>query len=173
MSATAPPQDTVSAMFHDQLSLVEHEVVSLAKAMPANRYDVAPIAGTVDGMRTFGEQVMHLATMIYMTAALVLEERAPYGPGAHNNGPDELRSKEEILTFLAGAIAYARRAVTSVTVDNHLDPVPSAFGSMPRAAVAAGIAFHSFNHYGQMVVYARMHGVTPPASVPTGGESPA
>jgi len=102
----------------------------------------------------------------------VLEERSPYGPGVHNNGPEEPRSKEEILTFLADAIAYARRAFTSVTVDNHLDPVPSAFGSMPRAAVAAGIAFHSFNHYGQMVVYARMHGVTPPASVPAGARSP-
>jgi len=30
--------------------------------------------------------------------------------------------------------------------------------------VAAGIAFHSFDHYGQMVVYARMNGVTPPSS---------
>lgn len=172
MSDTPHPHDTVSAMFHDQLSLVEHEVVSLAEAMPAERYDVAPIAATVDGMRTFGEQVRHLATMIYMTAALVLEERSPYGPGAHNNGPETLRSKDEILTFLVGALAYARRAVTSLTVDNHLDPVPSAFGAMPRAAVAAGIAFHSFNHYGQMVVYARMHGVTPPASVPTDGKAP-
>jgi hypothetical protein len=31
-------------------------------------------------------------------------------------------------------------------------------------AVAAGIAFHSYDHYGQLVVYARMNGVTPPAS---------
>lgn len=29
---------------------------------------------------------------------------------------------------------------------------------------------HSFNRYGQMVVYARMNGVVPPASVPTGDE---
>ena len=72
------------------------------------------------------------------------------------------------MAFLKNAIAYARTAVASLTEDNHMTPVASAFGQMPRSAVAAGMAFHSFNHYGQMVVYARMHGIVPPASVPTG-----
>lgn len=165
--------DPVRRWHQDQLALVEHEVVSLAHAMPAHLYDFAPTARHAPGPRTFGEQVMHLATMIYMTAALVLEEPSPHGPGPHNNGPEALRSKAQILEFLAGALTYARRAVATLSLDNHLDLVPSAFGSMPRAAVAAGIAFHSFNHYGQMVVYARLHGIVPPASVPAGDESGA
>lgn len=169
-TGTLEAQDPVATMYDEQVTLVEHEVVSLAEAMPADAYDFAPTEGRFAGMRSFGEQVTHLATMIYMTSALVLEERSPYGPGTHNNGPDELRSKDNVLPYLTDAIAYARRAVATLTVDNHLDPVPSAFGSIPRSAVAAGIAFHSFNHYGQMVVYARMNGVIPPASVPTGGE---
>ncbi|MEE2965600.1 MAG: DinB family protein [Acidobacteriota bacterium] len=169
-TGTLEAQDPVATMYDEQVTLVEHEVVSLAKAMPADAYDFAPTEGRFAGMRSFGEQVTHLATMIYMTSALVLEERSPYGPGTHNNGPDELRSKDNVLPYLTDAIAYARRAVATLTVDNHLDPVPSAFGSIPRSAVAAGIAFHSFNHYGQMVVYARMNGVIPPASVPTGDE---
>ena len=169
-TGTLEAQDPVATMYDEQVTLVEHAVVSLAKAMPADAYDFAPTEGRFAGMRSFGEQVTHLATMIYMTSALVLEERSPYGPGTHNNGPDELRSKDNVLPYLTDAIAYARRAVATLTVDNHLDPVPSAFGSIPRSAVAAGIAFHSFNHYGQMVVYARMNGVIPPASVPTGGE---
>ena len=163
-------QDPVTTMYEDQLTLVEHEVRSLAEAMPAEAYDFAPDAGAFDGVRTFGEQVRHLATMIFMTAARVLEEPSPHGPGRHNNGPDGLRSKAEILAYLNEAMAYARRALGSLTTGNHLDLVPSAFGPMPRAAVAAGITYHSFNHYGQMVVYARMNGVVPPASVPTGDE---
>ncbi len=169
-TGTLEAQDPVATMYDEQVTLVEHAVVSLAKAMPADAYDFAPTEGRFAGMRSFGEQVTHLATMIYMTSALVLEERSPYGPGTHNNGPDDLRSKDDVLPYLTDAIAYARRAVATLTVDNHLDPVPSAFGSIPRSAVAAGIAFHSFNHYGQMVVYARMTGVIPPASVPTGDE---
>ena len=40
----------------------------------------------------------------------------------------------------------------------------AASGSQPRIEVAAGVAYHSYNHYGQMVVYARIRGVVPPAS---------
>lgn len=173
MSLVASPliaQDPVAKMYDDQLTLVENEVLSLAEAMPANKYDFAPTDGKFAGVRTFGEQIKHLATMIYMTAALVMEERSPYGPGTHNNGPDEVQSKEEILAFLEDSIAYARTAMATLTTENHMNPVKSAFGQMSRSAVAAGIAFHSFNHYGQMVVYARMNGIVPPASVPTGDE---
>ena len=154
-------------MYDDQLSLVEDAVVSLAEAMPAPSYDFSPTLGTFAGVRTFGEQVKHVATMIYMTSALVMEERSPHGPGTHNNGPDEVQSKEEIIRFLKDSIAYSRKAMASLTEANHLEPVRSAFGQMSRSAVAAGVAFHSFTHYGQMVVYARMNGIVPPTSVPT------
>jgi uncharacterized damage-inducible protein DinB len=169
-AGTLKAQQPVAKMYDDQVTLVEHDVLSLAEAMPADTYDFAPTDGGFAGVRTFGEQVRHLATMIYMTSALVLEERSPYGPGTHNNGPDDVQSKAEILTFLKASIAYARRAMASLTEDNHMTPVASAFGQMPRSAIAAGVAFHSFNHYGQMVVYARMNGIVPPASVPTGDE---
>src|SRR6188472_1352700 len=43
--------------------------------------------------------------------------------------------------FSSGRIRYATRQA------------PSSSGT---ASVAAGIAYHSFNHYGQMVVYARI-----------------
>ena len=169
-AGTLKAQQPVAKMYDDQVTLVEHDVLSLAEAMPADLYDFAPTDGTFTGVRTFGEQVKHLATMIYMTSALVLEERSPYGPGTRNNGPDEVQSKAQILAFLKDSIAYARRAMASLTEENQMTPVASAFGQMPRSAVAAGVAYHSFNHYGQMVVYARMNGIVPPASVPTGDE---
>jgi len=169
-AGTIRAQEPVAKMYDDQVTLVEHDVLSLAEAMPADKYDFAPTNGSFTGVRTFGEQVKHLATMIYMTSALVLEERSPHGPGTHNNGPDEIQSKAQIIAFLKDSIAYARKAMASLTEDNHMTPVASAFGQMPRSAIAAGVAFHSFNHYGQMVVYARMNGIVPPASVPTGDE---
>ena len=105
--------------------------------------------------------------MIYMTAAIVLEEKTPYGPGVNDNGPDSIRSKEEILEYLQGSLAYARKAMSSLTEKNQLDPIQTYFGPMARVAVAAGVAYHSFNHYGQMVVYARMNGIVPPSSQPS------
>jgi len=159
----------VAAIFQNQLSLVESDVVSLAEAMPAAAYDFRPTAGEFTGVRTFGEQVKHLATMIYMTAAIVLEEKSPYGPGTNDNGPDDVTGKDAIVAYLKASIAYARKAMASMTEQNALDPLKTYFGSQPRAEVASGIAYHSYDHYGQMVVYARMNGIVPPASRQVGG----
>ena len=158
----------VADTFLRQVDLVEHDLVSLAQAMPADKYDFRP-SGLPDEARTFGEQVRHATTMIFMTAAVVLGERSPYGPGPGNNGPDDIQGKDQIVDYLSRSLAYARRAMTSLTEANHLEPLKTHFGSQSRIEVASGVAFHSYNHYGQMVVYARLCGIVPPTSVPSSG----
>jgi len=154
----------VATIFQNQLSLVESDIVGLAAAMPSEKYDFRPTDGEFTGVRTFGEQVKHVATMIYMTSAIVLEEKSPYGPGTNDNGPDDVHGKDAIVAYLKASIAYARKAMASLTEQNALDPLKTYFGSQPRAEVASGLAYHSYDHYGQMVVYARMNGIIPPAS---------
>ena len=86
--------DPVADTFPKQVDLVEHDLVGLARAMPADAYDFRPTNGAFEGVRTFGEQVKHAATMIFMTAALVLQEKSPYGPGPNDNGPSDVQGKE-------------------------------------------------------------------------------
>lgn len=157
--------DPVADAYSKQVDLVEHDLVGLARAMPADAYDFRPAGAAFDGVRTFGEQVKHTATLIFMTAAIMLEEKSPHGPGVNDNGPGTVRGKDQIVEYLEGSIRYARKAMASMTQQNHLDPLRTYFGSQPRIEVAAGIAYHSYNHYGQMVVYARLNGVEPPASL--------
>jgi hypothetical protein len=156
--------DPVADAFLKQVDLVERDLVGLAEAMPADAYDVHPAGGAFEGVRTFGEQITHAATMIFMTAAIVLEEKSPYGPGVNDNGPGDVRGKDAIVAYLEASLRYARKAMSSLTQQNHLDLLRTYFGSQPRIEVASGVAYHSYNHYGQMVVYARMQGVIPPAS---------
>lgn len=146
------------------LALVEHDLVSLADAMPADAYDYRPSHGAFAGVRTFGEQVKHAATMMHMTAAIVLQEPSPYGPGTGDNGPADVQGKEQILRYLKEALAGAHRAMSSLDERNHLDPLQTYFGAQRRIEVAAGLLYHSYNHYGQMIVYARLNGIVPPAS---------
>src|SRR5262245_58089660 len=89
----------VSDLYAKQLDILEHDLVSLAEAMPADRYDFRPSDGAFADVRTFGEQVRHIATMLYMTAAIVLQQPTPYGPGQGNNGPDTVRTKAEALEY--------------------------------------------------------------------------
>ena len=162
-----------SEPFTKQLDILEHDLMGLAQAMPADRYDFRPTDGAFSNVRTFGEQVRHMATMLYMTAAMVLREKSPYGPGTNDNGPDTVRTKAECLDYLTGALAYARKAADSLSEATVFERVRTYFGQQTRAEVAAGLVYHSYNHYGQMVVYARMNGVVPPTSTPPPPAAPS
>jgi hypothetical protein len=76
------------------------------------------------------------------------------------------KTKEDIVKFLKDAFAYAHKGMQMLTAENQLEMVPSPFGSgsAARGGIASAAAWHSFDHYGQMVVYARMNGIVPPAS---------
>jgi hypothetical protein len=60
----------------------------------------------------------------------------------------------------------------TLTEKNMYDQVPSPFGrgTMTRIAAAAFLGQHSYDHYGQMVVYSRMNGVIPGGGPPADGK---
>ena len=157
---------SVSKIFDGQLSMVEHEVVTLAEAMPADKYDFAPTHGEFKGVRTFGQQVGHVAAVMYLVSASALGEKNPSEGGKGENGPASLKTKDDYVNYLKAAIAYSHRAMQSLTSQNLTGMVKSAFGDgeVPRASMATAAVWHTFDHYGQMVVYARMNGIIPPAS---------
>ncbi len=59
--STATPAQVVNQL----LNMVEHDIVPLAEAMPADKYDFAPTNGDFKGVRTFGDQVKHLVRANY------------------------------------------------------------------------------------------------------------
>jgi hypothetical protein len=165
-SAFAADAPSVSKILDDQLSMVEHELVPLAEAMPADKYDFAPTHGEFKGVRTFGRQVSHIAAVMYLVSAGVLGEKMPAEAGTDENGPATLKVKDDYVKYLKGAIAYSHKAMKSLTAANLTTMIKSPFGQgeVPRLDMATVPVWHSFDHYGQMVVYARMNGVIPPAS---------
>jgi len=164
--AAEPSAPPVSKIFDQQLTTVEHELVPLAEAMPADKFNFAPSHGEFKGVRTYGQQVSHIAAVIYAVSASVLGEKNPSESGSSENGPASLSSKDDIVKYLKDAIAYGHKSMNSLTAQNISDLVQSAFGDnkVPRMSMASLAVWHSFDHYGQMVVYARMNGIIPPAS---------
>jgi hypothetical protein len=157
----------LAKVYEGQLSMIEGEIVPLVEAMPANQFGFAPSSGEFKGVRTFGAQAKHVATVIYMTAAAAKGEKPPLDLGKGEEGPESVKTKEEIVKFLKGSFAYAHSAAQILNEKNQLDMLASPFGSkMTRVAIVSIPVWHTFDHYGQMVVYARMNGVVPPASRP-------
>ena len=81
-----------------------------------------------------------------------------------------MKTKEQIIAYFQSSIAFAHKAMRSITAENALQPVPPPFAQPTRAAAAAFMGLHSYDHYGQMVVYARLNGVTPGGGPPPGAK---
>ena len=88
------PLNPVAHLFVSQLDQLEHDMLRLAEDMPADGYGWQPRGEAGAGMRTFGEQLRHVATLMRITAAIVGGRASPVAPGAGNNGPAGIDTKK-------------------------------------------------------------------------------
>lgn len=165
--ASAQTQVTIADALNYWIANCETEVVAAADAMPNEKYSYAPVAGEFTGVRTFAQQVKHLAANNYRMANRILAQSSTPDQEAET-GPSDVRSKEQIMNYLKGSFSALHRATESITVENALAPVmPAQINSekqSTRVQFAVDAVAHSYDHYGQMVEYLRMNGIVPPAS---------
>ena len=156
---------TVTQVLDHTVSNMEHEFVPAAEAMPEDKFGFAPTSGEFKGVRTFGQQIKHVAAVNYELGAAILEEKPPVDIG-DESGPASITSKADILKYLNDSFVYVHRAVQTINDKNLVETVRSPFGEgkVSRLGLATSVAAHGFDHYGQMVEYLRMNGIVPPAS---------
>jgi uncharacterized damage-inducible protein DinB len=169
--AAAP---TIASVMQTQLGIVEHELVGAAEAMPEDKYSFAPTNGEYKGVRTFAQEVKHVATVNFAFFSAILGQAPPPGVSANEqlNGPDDVQTKEQIMKYLKDSFALGHKAFATITMRNAVTPLPKPPLSFlnTRLALASFGCTHAFDHYGQMVEYLRMNGIVPPASQ---GQPPA
>jgi uncharacterized damage-inducible protein DinB len=148
-----------------QLNYLEKEFVPAAEAMPEAKYDFAPTAGEFKGVKTFAQEVRHVASANFMFAAGILGEKPPAELGGEN-GPEALKTKAEIVKYLKDSFAYTHKAFAAVRAGNATAAIPAPWGkgTTNRLSLATITLSHGMDHYGQMAVYLRLNGIIPPAS---------
>lgn len=126
---------------------VGDKLLQLADAFPGERYDARP----ADGVRTFAEQVRHVAFW-NAYAAGSLRGESPDG-AANELSPAEYATKPVIVRAL-------RDSVDAVSTQL------KANGGVSAAAADTVVSFieHSGEHYGQLAMYCRLNAIVPPAS---------
>jgi len=156
---------TVTQVLDRTVSNMEHEFVPAAEAMPEDKFGFAPTNGEFKGVRTFGQQIKHVAAVNYELGAAILEEKPPTDIG-DESGPASITAKADILKYLNDSFVYVHKAVQTINDKNLVETVKSPFGEgkVTRLGLATSVAWHGFDHYGQMVEYLRMNGIVPPAS---------
>jgi hypothetical protein len=176
--AATKPTPTFASTMDAQLTSMEKQFVPAAEAMPADKYSFVPSGEDFKGSRTFALEVRHVAAANFAVFSEILGQAPPPGvsfAGA-TNGPENLQTKEQLVQFLKDSFAVGHKAIATITEQNALVPIddPNLPFSQPsfrsRLALASFACTHAGDHYGQMVVYLRLNGVTPPAS---NGQPPA
>ena len=141
---------TISAVIDREISNAEKEIVAAAEAMPEDKFDFSPeslkISGSdYKGVRTFAQQVKHIATSNYFIWTPITGDKLPEGLDG-DNAPANLKSKAEIVKYLKESFALGHKAAGTLTADNMLQPAGKSKASRLRLATF-GVS-HAFDHYG-------------------------
>ncbi len=163
----APAMPTSAAQVLERsLAGVERQFVPAADAMAEEAYGYTPTGGEFKGVKTFAQQVKHIAMVNFALGAAITGEKSPVDSKDLENGSEAMKSKAEIMKFLKESFVVARKAVAGIKDAELIAPIPSPFGpnQTTRLNLAMILSSHAMDHYGQMVVYLRHNGIIPPAS---------
>jgi uncharacterized damage-inducible protein DinB len=166
-SPSTPP--TIASAIDREISIVEKEVVEAAEAMPEDKFDFSPeklnVPGSdYKGVRTFGEQLKHIAASNYLIWSPITGEKPPDTVN-DGKGPENMKAKADIIKFAKDSFVFGHKAVATLNSSNLVEPITSSSGRpTTRLFLATFAPAHCFDHYGQMIEYLRMTGIVPPAS---------
>ena len=165
-AATEAVQVDPAKVYGNMIRTAEHAIVGLAEAMPEEKYSFAPAADLFRSgqstefktVRTFVQQVAHVASSNYeYLQAMGLEKDKNIA------AIEKLSTRAKALQALKDSFAAAEKASASITPQNAFEGMGPK-KTTTRAGLASAIAWHTMDHYGQLVVYGRMNGVVPPQS---------
>ena len=148
MATKAVQQGTISAKLIDRWEQVCQKLVALAEQVPKIKFEYRP----VDDVRTFADVLRHVA---FWNRYLADSARGKKGDDTANELPrDEFPTKAQIVEALKRSAADAADALKA-----------NASGLSPEMTeMVVTFIEHNCEHYGQLVVYARLNQIVPPAS---------
>src|ERR1700752_2933419 len=102
LAAVAQQQPSPSKTIPDSINymwkMVESDFTSLAEAMPEEKWNFKPTQGAFTDVRTFAEQVKHVACANEAWAKKLRGETPP--DRCDTGGPSPAKTKSEILAYL-------------------------------------------------------------------------
>jgi len=152
---------SIAASVGDTLGFIEGSFLGVAEAMPEDKYDFLPTRGNFAGVRTFAEQVKHVACAQF---AFFNEFEGKQPPGdCEKGGHSRAKSKAELIRYLKDSFDYGNHVLAGLTAANALDRVEGRYaGPNTRLGISVVAVWHITDHYGQLVEYLRMNGIVPP-----------
>ena len=143
------------------LQFAEGNFIGLAEAMPEDKYSYVPAVGKFDGVRSFGEQVKHVACAQFAFFNEFEGKKPP--EDCEKGGHDPAKTKAELIKYLKDSFDYSNAVLARLTANNALDRVEGRYaGPNTKLGISVVAIWHITDHYGQLVEYLRLNGIVPP-----------
>ena len=141
----------------DQWKIATDQLIRVAEVMPAEKYDYKPVKEVED----FGAQLKHVGIAMRILLANAEGKKVELKDVAL----DKLKTKEEIIAELRKIAGEGASVINRVVGKTDGEIVESQlFGKTTRRFLLIQAIAHNNNHYGQLVYYLRLNGITPPSS---------
>jgi len=152
---------TIADSVGNNMKFIEGSFLGVAEAMPENKYDFIPTGGNFEGVRSFGEQVKHVACAQF---GFFNEFEGKQPPAdCEKGGHNPAKTKAELIQYLKDSFDYGNRVLSTLNAKNALDRVEGRYaGPNTKLGISVIAVWHITDHYGQMVEYLRMNGLVPP-----------
>ena len=128
-------------------------IIKSAEKMPEENYAFKP----VDGVRTFGQIVGHVANSVNSTCG------AMKGTPSTAENVEKMTAKADIVAGIKAAKAGCEAVLADLS---DTKTVKRGSREFPAIGVMYGMAGHNWEHYGNLVTYLRLKGLVPPSSEP-------
>ena len=152
VSAQADPLVSSTRVLYDQ---VKDFITRSAEQVPEADYSFRP----TESVRTFGQLIGHVANAHYMFCSTILGEQNP----SQQNIEQTRTTKAELVAALAASFEYCDRAYR--ISDAQGGEIVNVFGNQrPKLFALNFNVAHDMEHYGNIVTYMRIRGMTPPSS---------
>jgi uncharacterized damage-inducible protein DinB len=154
---------TIADSVAETLKFAEGNFLGVAQAMPENKYDYIPTSGKFDDVRSFGEQVKHVACAQFAFFNEFEGKKPP--DDCEKGGHDPAKTKAELIKYLKDSFDYSNRVIASLAANNALDRIDGRYaGPNTKLGISVVSVWHVTDHYGQLVEYLRMNGIVPPTT---------
>jgi uncharacterized damage-inducible protein DinB len=152
-SAQASP---LSAEVKADYRAVRDYFIRAAEEMPDTAYAFKP----TPNVRTFAQQVAHVADDQYNLCAPAKGETRK---AAYTEIENTLSTKADLIPALQAAFAYCDGAYDALTDASGTEMAPAG-KRRTRFGMLNWNMWHTWEHYGNIVVYLRIRGLVPPSS---------
>jgi len=158
IAASAQPASIQAGAVQDWTSLKD-TMMKISGAMPDDKFGYK----ATPAQRTWGEQILHVAQANVVQMGRFGSKATP--PVVNMKAT----SKAEILKALADSFDFGTAALKEQTDQTMVQQAETTqfdrfMGPSTKARVVYYVIGHTWDIYGQMAVYLRLNGLTPPAS---------